>query len=192
MQHPGFSALATPRAEPGSLANRATPIKVEGKEPRYGCLRMVVGSSHELPLTDAAGKPVMDPRTRRPVKVRTTARDRRLFPGASGFLFCLHPDCAGKAWQNEAELLRAHPSQIDMGRERQIHVIGFFSPDAAEPPREDCAACKAATKKASAAATAEARKANKDAAEVFVAAPCEEHSGGVIGLLTPGEPATLD
>lgn len=190
MQHPGFSALTTVRPEPGSLAHRATPIVVEGPQPRYGCVRMVAGSSHELPLTDASGQPVRDLRGRQ-VKVRTTAKDRRQHPGASGFLFCLHPDCAGKAWGTEVELLRAHPSQLDMARDRATHVIGFFSPDPVNPPAEGCKACEKATKEASAAATAKARETSKDAPAVHVPRPCEEHSGGVIGLLTPGEPAEL-
>ena len=144
MQHPGFSGLAAPRPELGSLAHRGTPIKIEGVSPRYGCLRMVAGSSHVLPVTDAAGQPAKTLRGT-PITVRTTAKDRRLYPLASGFLFCLHEACAGKAWASEPELLRAHPSALDMTRDRAIHVIGFFSPDPARPPVDGCKACEKAT-----------------------------------------------
>lgn len=190
MQHPGFSALNAPRPEIGSLAHRGTPIRVEGVQPRYGCLRMVVGSSHVLPVTDAKGAALKD-RGGRAVTVRTTAKDRRLYPHASGFLFCLHADCAGKAWATEGELVRAHPSALDMARDKASHVIGFFSPDPVNPPEDGCEACKKATREASATATAAARKASKDAGEIVVPWPCTDHAGGVIGLLTPGEPAEL-
>lgn len=177
-----FSGFQMPMTapEPGSLAHPATPIKVEGPTRRLGCLRMAAGSKHMLPLSDEKGQPVAD-RWGRRVRVLTTAKDRRLYPLAKGFFFCQHERCEGKAWGSEEELLRAHPSQLDMQRGSEVHVIGFFSADPLNPPEKGCKKCEQATKDATVAAKSEAP----------ILRPCAEHSGGIVGLLTPGEPAVI-
>lgn len=180
MQNAAFHFPPGGPPEPGSLAHPATPVTVKGQQRRFGCMRMTVGSKHFLAATDDKGQPVTD-RHGRPQTRLETAKDRRLFPLATGFYFCLHERCAGKAHASEADLLRAHPGEIDMQKKKEVHVVGFFSPDPLNGPEAGCKDCDRATKEATTAAKS----------ETPIPRPCTKHSGGPIGLLTPGDPAVL-
>lgn len=163
-----FSFQQPGQARPGDKS-RSTNVKVKEHTKRSGLMPMRPGSQHVMPIGDA------------PQNV--TARDRRAFPYATGKFFCTHRECMGRFHDSIDALQKAHEPQAVLEQREAVHLFGFWSNDPCNTkPEKDCEACK----KASADATRTIRAKDKDAAEV--GACCPEHSGGVIGLLTPTDP----
>lgn len=159
---------------PGATLGYSNTAIIVSPEPKRACgvLRMTINSMHDIPITDADGKPIVNPNDprRRQMVVKMTAKDRRMFASATGHLFCLHKDCRGKKWKDERECLAAHPDTRDMIANEEVHVVGFYSNDPCNPPDPSCPKCNEKGKPPRA---------------------CAEHAGGVVGLLTPGEPAVM-
>lgn len=159
-----FQQPGNPRADSG----RSTVVNAAPKK-RCGIVPMRPASMHKLAI---GGK-----------EQTISARDRRAFPHASGKFFCTAPGCFGKFHDTFDALARAHEPQTTLEAREEVHLFGFWSNDPCNTrPDPNCEACKAA----SAEATKTARAKDKAAPEV--AACCAEHSGGVVGLLTPTDP----
>jgi hypothetical protein len=164
--------MGTPGAPNQALIARSRE-KQAGPQERLGLMPMAPHSRHNLTIN---GKPHA-----------VDAKPRNLYREAKGACFCMGPGCYTKkgpvAWYaDEKELRAAHDPQDELVDRAEKHVFGFWSSDPCNPPDPGCAACK----KASADATKAARAA--DAAAPEAARPCAEHSGGEVGLLTPGDP----
>lgn len=172
----GFAFQAPGNAEPdeglGPYAVDTKPLKAVGLVP------MQIDSRHNIPV-NRGGKV-------KPESV--TCKDRRNYRNFSVRIFCLHPGCVGRSWATVEEMAKAHPDHALMQREQQVHLFGAWSDDPCNPPEPSCGECAAATIAASEKATAAARDKDKKAGEVKVAMPCVKHAGGVVGLLTPGDP----
>ncbi len=157
-----------------SATSQRPYITVPASKRALGIVRMAPDSAHQIAI---GGR-----------KMYVTCRDRRDFPNATGFYFCLHESCRGKSWPSDKAMTDAHGPPSEMIAREEVHLVGFWSNDDCNPPADNCAACELATKAASGAATKEARAKNKDAPEAIILRACDEHSGGAVGLLTPTDP----
>ena len=83
------------------------------KHHRLGLMKMRIGSTAVSP--DGREILVVRDKTRIELPAKTS-------------LVCGHPACRGKRWDDEAALIKDHPSKQDMIKAGERHVYGWFSP----------------------------------------------------------------
>lgn len=129
-----------------------------GKRRRTGLIPMAVGATFEVNIT---GNPE-----------QLTAKDRRLYSDAKGVYFCTGcakpHDAPYRMFETEKALRDGHPAPAVMDQRNEVHVFGFWSNDAINPPEPTCEKC-----------IGEKGKPPK---------ACADHGGGALGLLTPEDP----
>lgn len=117
----------------GSPAPISTQQKIVQQKRKTGLLRMIVGSTHMLPIEGGAQQ--------------CTAMSHLDVPAsAKTFFFCQHEACKGREWPSFEAMRAAHPSSETMAKNDQVHVYGMWSGDIADP--KALAEAKAAHEKA--------------------------------------------
>ncbi len=99
-----------------------------------------------------------------PIRIPCRARDRMSVPRAPAVYFCMHQNCQGKEWPTFVAMAKDHPEPHKMALQQDVHLYGMWSNEPVGAKDPECKACKGSKE------------------------PCEQHHGGVIGLIAPPEP----
>jgi len=163
---------------PGRVDPRQT-IVAPTSSIRYGLLRAIIGSQHNITIKQKKGPDKM---------AYATVRDRRMHLQAPVVYVCLGPGCNGKSWPTEAAVRDGHASQQDIEKRKEAHVYACWSEQMVGAYDENCPECFKASELATAKAKSKVAK-NKQDDVAPIEVPCPIHTPGALGLISSGEEA---